>query len=295
MEERRLPWKVTAAGSWLKKRTLLWLLNLRHRRPIFRVSNLVTLHRMVDPGKITPGTIPVVINNFNRFESLKQETEWVLSLEGGTSVIILDNNSTYGPLLDYYKSLRDHEAVQIVRLGYNSGLEGLEDMQKELSQFPYFVITDPDLIPYKDTPTDILIRMKEVLDRHEAYNHVGASIETDDIPDHYPLKQQVVDWEARYWSPDAPVVAEGVFEAWVDSTFGMYRSTSGVRQIDHALRLDRPYRMKHVDWYMDPDHLTEEQSHYLKLSTRVASWSDKFLKSGGRGEGADAYTGPDWN
>ena len=290
--ERRLPWKITAFFWWLKKRSLLFGRNLRHRRPFLRYSNLTSLHRMIDPGKITPGSIPVVINNFNRLDSLKREAEWILTLEGSTSVVILDNNSTYGPLLDYYDSL-DHPAIQVVYLGYNSGLEGLEDMEKDLAKYPYFVITDPDLVPYDDTPADILIRMRELLDERQEYNHVGASIETNDIPEHYPLRQQVIDWEARYWPPEAPIAGEGVFEAWVDSTFGMYRGTSGVLQIDHALRMDRPYRLKHVDWYINPDDLSEEQAFYLKSSTRVASWTDKLMKSERDGS-AETYTGPDW-
>ncbi len=292
--ERRLPWKVTAAAWWLKKKWLLLAMNMRHRRPFMRWSNLLSLHRMIDPGKVREGSIPVIINNFNRLGSLRREVEWVLDLDGGTSVIILDNNSTYPPLMDYYRSLRTHQFIQVVFLGYNSGLEGLEDMACELRQYPFFVITDPDLIPYEDTPADILLRMKEVLDQHPEYNHVGASIEIEDIPDQYPLRQQVQNWEARYWPPEAPVIGDGLFEAWVDSTFGMYRGTSGVRQIDHALRMDRPYRMKHVDWYMDPDDYSEEQEYYLSTCTRVASWNDHLIRS--QEEPATGeYRGPDWH
>jgi len=284
--ERRMPWRLSVALWTLKKRLLTMKANLVHRRPPW------LLFRMIDPRRIRPGSVPVVINSYNRLEALKIEVEWILGLDGEPSVIILDNASDYPPLLAYYASL-DHPHVQVVFLGYNSGLEGLEDLAGELKRFPKFVITDPDLVPYPDTPSDILSRMSDFLDRYPQYRQVGASMEIRDIPDCYPLREQVRQWEARYWPPEAAVVEEGAFEAWVDTTFGMYRSNSDVTRIEPAVRLDRPYTLRHVDWYLDPDNLNEEQEQYLAACTRVASWNDHLLRTG-EGAETDVYKGPNW-
>ena len=273
--ERRLPWRVKVCLRWLWKRGLLVGMNLRRRRPFWRWSNLRSLHRMLDPGRVRPGSVPVAINSFNRLETLRTELEWILSLDGEPSVIVLDNASTYPPLLDYYRTLR-HPRVQVVFLGYNSGLEGIEDISRELKRYGRYVVTDPDLTPYPDTPSDILTRMHEALDRFPRYNIVGASMEIDDIPESYPLRDAVREWERRYWPPQAEVVGEGLFDGWVDTTFGMYRPEADVTRIEPALRMDRPYRLRHADWYLDPENLTEEQAFYQRVCTPVGSWNAKL-------------------
>jgi hypothetical protein len=232
---------------------------------------------MVDPGRVEPNSIPVIINNFNRLDTLKTQVEWLLAIDGPKSIIILDNDSAYPPLLEYYRSF-DFPNAQVVFLGYNSGLEGIEDVVRELKRFPKYVLTDPDLVPYASTPSDILVRMSELLDKYTDYSQVGASMEIDDIPESYPLRDEVRQWESRFWPPRAKQVGDGVYEAWVDTTFGMYRSTSDVTRIDPALRMDRPYTLKHVDWYMDPDNLSAEQEFYLRACGEVASWTTKLLQ-----------------
>jgi hypothetical protein len=64
--------------------------------------------------------IPVIINNYNRLTSLKL---LIASLEkrGYQNIIIVDNNSTYQPLLDYYKSCR----YRLIRLEKNLGSNAL--------------------------------------------------------------------------------------------------------------------------------------------------------------------------
>ena len=64
----------------------------------FRVAELCS------PSRINNATeIPIIINNFNRLSTLK---ELLTSLEqrGYNNIHILDNASTYPPLLAYYKT-----------------------------------------------------------------------------------------------------------------------------------------------------------------------------------------------
>ena len=231
---------------------------------------------MIDPRKLLPDTVPVVINNFNRLDSLRIQIDWLCGLDEPVSIIILDNASTYPPLRRYYRTLRGRPNIQVVFLGYNSGLEGISDVADELRDCPCYVVTDPDLVPYASTPSDILARMRAVLQNHEALNHVGASMEIDDIPDVYPMKAEVVEWESRYWPPQARAVDDVGYAAWVDTTFGMYRGTSDVTRIEPALRLARPYTLRHVDWYADPTRLSDEQRYYQKTCRDIGSWTTRL-------------------
>lgn len=272
----RIPWRLYLLLWEVRKFALRLLVNLRHRRPFWSIANLCTLHRMIDPRRLPADAIPVVINNFNRADSLRTLVDWILTLEGNPAVIILDNGSTYPPVKAYYRSLRALPQVQVVRLGFNARLYGIADAVQELTAFPRYVVTDPDLVPYPQTPRNILTHMKAMLDRYPQFTHVGASLEIRDIPATYPLREQVIAWESRYWPPAATPVGLDGYEAWVDTTFGMYRQGADVTQIAPAMRLARPFTLQHVDWYLDPDHLTDEQRFYRRVSLPVASWTHKL-------------------
>ena len=78
---------------------------------------------------------------------------------------------------------------------------------------------------------------------------------------------------SRFWPPAAKPVGDYGFEAWVDTTFAMYRQGVDVMEIEPAIRLDRPYVLKHVDWYADPGQQSEEQAFYARVSQPIASWT----------------------
>lgn len=273
-----MPWRLENILFDHRRPILPIALNLRYRRPFWSRRALASLHRFVDPRRVSPTSIPIVINNFNRLESLRILVDWVRSLDGETSIIILDNASTYPPVRAFYRTLKAPNE-QVVRLGYNSGLEGIADVAQELRGFRRFVVTDPDLVPYPDTPRDILKRMDVLLDRYPQFTHVGASIEIRDLPPTYPLREEVEEWESQFWPPKAAAVGSDGWEAWVDTTFAMYRGDADVRGLYTSMRMDRPYTLRHVDWYLDPTCPTEEQKHYLAVSKSVASWAEKLRKS----------------
>jgi len=75
------------------------------------------LAELINPSQIIDyKRIPIIINNFNRLTYLK---ELIQSLEqrGYSNIYIIDNLSTYQPLLDYYESCR----YRIFRLKKNLG------------------------------------------------------------------------------------------------------------------------------------------------------------------------------
>ena len=274
-EAGKLHWRFYCVLWSLRKRALRCRLN-----PDAKPSTGTSFAHLLDPGKISENAVPVIINNYNRLDSLRILVDWLQTLETPVWIAILDNASTYPPLLNFYAEL-DPATAHVIRLGYNSGFEGLEDAARCLRRCPYFVISDPDLVPYPDTPKDILKRMCMALDAVPEVDMIGASLEIDDVPETYPLRNKVLDWETRFWPPRAKSVGDWGFEAWVDTTFAMYRKGSDVLQIAPAMRLDRPYVLKHVDWYTDPANLTDEQRFYASQSQPIASWTSRMYTPDG--------------
>ena len=248
-----------------------WQKNISHKK----------FAKKVNHQKIVPGSTLVILNNFNRLYSLKKLIAWLSTLKEHVSILIIDNLSSYPPLLAYYQRLMHAPNIQVIELGYNSGRKGIFHIVKGLQQqLDYFVVSDTDLIPYSNTPVDILSKMKDLLDRYPAYNHVGASLEINDLPNHSPLKNKVKQWEDQYWSPQTPLLNNEVYSAPVDTTFAMYRKTSNVLELSPALRMDRPYTLQHLDWYIDPKNLPEEFRYYLKnCKNGESSWIDCIRKN----------------
>ena len=88
--------------------------------------------------------IPVYIISFNRLSDLKKLVHF-LEQEGLKNIHIIDNASSFPPLLDYYKSL----PYPIHRMDKNYGHMVFyeADEFKDVRENQYYILTDPDILP----------------------------------------------------------------------------------------------------------------------------------------------------
>lgn len=197
--------------------------------------------------------------------------EWFWGLKKRqTSIIIIDNASTLPDLLSYYDEISSSPNVQMIRLKKNEGINQILKVSMALGQFNNYIVSDADLIPYEHTPADIIDKMEEILNTYPNINHVGASLEINDLPNHYPLKHKVIDWEKKYWNEK---LTPELFIAPVDTTFSMYRKSSLVTALAPSLRLNRPYTFRHVDWYLNPDNLSSEENMIIQCCSDCSTWN----------------------
>ncbi|SHH38713.1 glycosyltransferase family protein [Winogradskyella jejuensis] len=221
-------------------------------------------------------SIPIIINNFNQLYYLKQLIE-SLQKRGYANIVILDNNSSYKPLLDYYKSIE--EAVKIHRLSSNYGHLSFWKQRELVEKYTkgYYVVTDPDIVPLAECPDDFLKTMLKLLDKAYDRTKVGFSLKLDDIPDSNPQAQTIKDWEAQFWTTK---IRPQAYKAEIDTTFALYRPgyTYKKQNFTKAWRTDYPLQAIHGGWYINPANLTKEQIYYQKTANESASW---LLKKSG--------------
>lgn len=214
--------------------------------------------------------IPVIINNRNRYSYLLLLISW-LEKAGMKNIIILDNDSSYPPLLEYYRNTTH----RVVKLGENVGHLALwkSNVYQEIRR-GYYIYSDPDLVPAEDCPDDLVKRLLEVLRMYPMADKVGAGLKIDDLPDHFAKKTEVLNWEKKFWEKE---IAPGVFDAEVDTTFAIYRPyTNGALWVGKSLRTGSPYVIKHLPWYENSQAPDEESRFYSANIRKGAShWIEK--------------------
>lgn len=199
----------------------------------------------------------IVINNRNRLSTTKKMVDTLLRLNENEQIIIIDNGSTYPPLLEWYKEMQHKIDIRMLK---NEGHLALwaNRIEKELGE--YFVYTDSDLELPEDFPKDWKDRMFDVLFSHPNYIKVALAIRIDDIPDHYRYKNQVIRNEGAWWLNE---IEQGIFDADTDTTFFLIKNTGD--NTYRSLRIAAPeMTCRHIPWYIDLNNLDEEEKYYLE-------------------------------
>jgi hypothetical protein len=215
------------------------------------------------------GDIPVFINTRDRVAPLRELVAW-LERAGVRRIVIVDNASTYGPLLDYL----DKSPHAVVRLRENLG-QAAPWKSHVIHHFvdpdERYVETDPDVVPDADCPLDAIDRFGELLDRHPDVVKVGFGLRIDDLPEHYKHAEAVRRWERAFWQDE---VEPGVYRAPIDTTFALYRPRRALA-MEPALRTGAPYVARHLPWYANSARPSKEQRYYLAHATAgINNWDD---------------------
>lgn len=174
--------------------------------------------------------IPVFVIVRDRLTCLQRMLAWLEASPAVSDIVLLDNASTYPPLLDFLRKTK-HRVVRFPdNLGpscvWTSGV--IDEFNCE-----FFAVTDPDIVPREDCPHDLIEHCIEGLKKHPNIRTCGPSLEIGDLPDHYAAKREVIRLEAGHWSK---AVDPEWYLAPIDSTFAVYRyaqhmvSWSEVRQ-----------------------------------------------------------------
>ncbi|VVC06062.1 Uncharacterised protein [uncultured archaeon] len=210
-------------------------------------------------------SIPIFINNFNNLtRGFHQLIEW-LHQAGHWNLYVIDNSSTWEPLLDYYQTLQ----ATIIKCNQNLGCDAFWKLG--ISWEGKFILTDPDVVPDENCPKDLVRKMVEVSDRYHPAK-VGPALRIDNLPDHYRYKKDMLKSEGKYWQNR---LDSECWNALIDTTFALYDNSSWGRFPPvHHIRLDFPYVAEHIPWYDNSSLPNEERDFYKKHVIRGVSHSE---------------------
>lgn len=206
--------------------------------------------------------LPVVINNFNRLSSTKKLVEQLQNL-GYRQLHIIDNGSTYPPLLDWYSHLK---YVTLHRY-HNIGPRAIYDTGLISSFEGWVAYSDSDLELDDLSPAGFI---EDMLEKTLSMGHIkgGLSLRIDDITEQQ-YGAQWKEWEKKYWQNQ---IAPGIYEAELDTTFCLVKKDIPFQY--KALRFGS-YPARHIPWYLPKDlkDISEEEQYFIQHSS-----SDSILK-----------------
>jgi hypothetical protein len=209
--------------------------------------------------------ISVIINNRNFLTWPKAMVERIKEYDGVGEIIIVDNDSTYPPLLEWYAT----NPCRIERLNDNLGMGApwVSEVVKQLNGAPY-VLTDPDM-GLEDTPDDTLLYLFDKLNSLQL-DKVGLGLDWQIVEKKSPYYERLNVYEKSRWS-NSPVI-DGVYtEVQIDTTFALYN-------VDHYFigggSTTFPYVARHYPWEFSIEEArnSEEFMYYMDNATSASSY-----------------------
>ena len=235
--------------------------------------------------------IPIFIITCDRLKILRESIQsYYDCIKTPFEISIINFGSTYKPTVEF---LRDLERSGTV-VYWNGRIKYIRHLNSQVGHNiqDYFkghpasnyVVTDPD-IALDNADGDILDVYSYLLDVLPEISTAGPMLRIDDIPDHYHNKKRVQTLHFRnFWSREINNIEykNKVIEyinGNIDTTFGMNRAGTHWKRLRKGIRTMPPYSARHLDWYLDPRHLTPDQKHYVKHASKaVAHWSMEDFK-----------------
>ena len=239
------------------------------------IGGLSELHRYIETSltdidendEAACFNIPIFINARDRVGVMKQQIDWLLDA-GYTNIIILDNHSTYPPLLEYYKSFAADKRVRIIIFNQNLGFKSIwkSGILETLNITTPYVYTDPDLVPVDSCPKNVIQRLLKILKKNTLIKKVGLGMVYDDITFYDKARWQEI--EQHYY--DFTDVSKDLHYVQVDTTFALYVNCRHYN-LRFSMRTLGDLMAKHLPWYFDYDNLPEDELYYLEHADKQSS------------------------
>lgn len=230
--------------------------------------------------------IPIIIPTFNTPTYLMSMVNQ-LEDRNWTNIIVCDNGSTYGPMLDLLDELS--KKYSVVMWGRNLGPRAYTENKDICSKMPkYFIVTDPDLLFNEKMPPTAIDKMKRIVDMYEV-SKVGLAIDINspEERDRFFNAHQVDLWERNYWARKLDIYPEkdDLYAAPIDTTFSLYNRDKFLSEIDNvpgkmtcntsAIRIAGRFTCRHMGWWAEQPLTKDEYEFYKQTHTWSSTENEK--------------------
>ncbi len=210
-------------------------------------------------------SIPVIINNRDLLTWPKAMVERISKYDGVGDIIIVDNASTYQPLLDWYKT-NPCKVIYQTNLGMAAPwiCQAVNNLKAK-----YYVVTDSDM-GLEDTPDDTLLYLKDRLESLKELEKVGLGLDWQRVESKSPYYDRLRRYEKDRWEKSN--VQDSVHvDVQIDTTFSLY---SRQWYFIGGGSTTFPYVARHYPWELSLEEAraNEEFKYYIDNATSASSY-----------------------
>lgn len=206
----------------------------------------------------------IYINNRNYLTWPKKMAE--ILLNQNHHVIIVDNDSTYKPLLDWYENEKE---IEVIKLNLNGG-HTAPWKYNVVDKSNFYAVTDPDL-DISDIPNNWDDLLKFGLNKYNC-GKAGFSLCDKGIPKENPA--WIYDEFFKYPNGYNPTVwgnhiklCDNFFNFPVDTTFAVY--SPGINYFIGGIRSNEPYTAKHLPWHIVLKKNEQSNSFQIEMDDEI--------------------------
>ena len=233
------------------------------------------------PSHFFAGT-PVIIPSFNQLYYIKNTIKQLKKF-GLKNFIILDNGSTYPPIIEWFEKTNTPVVIDLS----NPGPRNFFINPSIWNRLPnYFIVTDPDLEYFNSIPNSLVKDLIEISEKY-SWSKLALGLYKDYSKDIISMVHQ---WEASYWKNiiAETIYGDPIYEAKTDTTFALYNKKFVTRPFDlswdgdffTAPRICGRYVCKHWGWYYSNPVPKEENNFCKKTATHWSSTEQELRKLG---------------
>lgn len=257
-------------------------------------------NRMFDGGGSTgpsgDSSIPIFIISYNQYTYVKSMVEQLMKFPN-MNIYIIDNKSTYPPLVKYLKSIENK--VKVLYQPENYGHKVYERDEIIALGGDKYVVTDPDLILNPKLPQNFLEIMAELSEKYFA-NKIGFAL---DITNNINLNRRVKiteknskletahewkpfenisipEWERKHWQNRISDPDYELYRVPIDTTFALINKKYYMKgSMANSIRIAGDFTAVHRTWLNDFEKELKpgEHEYYMgqdNKSSTIGIWKN---------------------
>jgi hypothetical protein len=204
-----------------------------------------------------------------------------------SKIIIMDNNSTYPPMIKLLNELESK--YEVIRLDENLGPHLILRNPEYYKSLPdIFALSDPDVEFPKVLPSDFQDLLIKIGIKHRV-GKVGFAIE---VPSENEFLELIVnldgklrnmhEWEQQFWENEIDRTSSGdpVYLTTLDTQFAIYnKEYFNPEERYKALRIGGNYTSKHLGFYKK-SIVPKEESDFYRSVSKYAYYIGNFDENG---------------
>jgi hypothetical protein len=204
-----------------------------------------------------------------------------------SKIIIMDNNSTYPPMIKLLNELESK--YEVIRLDENLGPHLILRNPEYYKSLPdIFALSDPDVEFPKVLPSDFQDLLIKIGIKHRV-GKVGFAIE---VPSENEFLELIVnldgklrnmhEWEQQFWENEIDRTSSGdpIYLTTLDTQFAIYnKDYFNPEERYKALRIGGNYTSKHLGFYKK-SIVPKEESDFYRSVSKYAYYIGNFDENG---------------